>query len=105
MSLPDDLSPLLSCGRSSAYRISEEGFSSARSFKSEKNFLPRVWIRGIARTCAEAGLFKRNSYGASDHFKYWPRADLRTFQAVSYWTRTGGKEGSHPGDHQGSTGG
>jgi hypothetical protein len=50
------------------HRISAEGFSSARSFKSEKNFLPRVWIRGIARTCAEAGLFKRSNCNASDHF-------------------------------------
>src|SRR6266536_4044838 len=66
--LADDLSSLLSLGRCSAYRISAEGFSSARSFKSLKNFLPRVRIRGIARTCAEAGLSKRNNYNASDHF-------------------------------------
>src|ERR1700756_4382405 len=65
LALVDDLSSLLSCGWSSAHRNSAEGFSSARSFKSEKNFLPKVWIRGIARTCAEAGLFKRNSYSSS----------------------------------------
>ena len=67
-SLVDDLSSLPSCGRSNAYRISEEGFSSREVFKSEKNFLPRVRIRGIARTCAEAGLSKRSNYNASDHF-------------------------------------
>jgi len=64
-----------------------------------------MWIRGIARTCAEAGLSKRNSWNASDHLQYWPRADLRTFQAFFCRTRTGGEEGSHSGDHQGSTGG
>src|SRR5438552_2214000 len=39
LSLAHDLSSLPSCRRSSAYRISEEGFSSVRSFKSEKKFL------------------------------------------------------------------
>src|SRR5207237_6377560 len=38
LSLSDDLSSLPSCGRSSAYRISEEGFSSVMSFKSLKQF-------------------------------------------------------------------
>src|SRR5438034_9676242 len=60
LSLPDDLWSLLSCGRFSAYRISAEGFSSASSFKVLKNFLPRVWIHGIARTFAGAWSSKRN---------------------------------------------
>src|SRR5205823_14642189 len=42
LSLSDDLSSLPSCGRSSAYRISEEGFSSVRSFKSKKKFLAEI---------------------------------------------------------------
>src|SRR2546421_10330324 len=36
LSLPDDLSSLPSCGRSSAYRILEEGFSSVGSSKVQK---------------------------------------------------------------------
>src|SRR5207302_713884 len=39
LSLAGHLWPLLSCGRSSAYRLSAEIFSSARFFKSEKNLL------------------------------------------------------------------
>src|SRR5439155_27288772 len=71
--------------------------------KVQKNFLPRVWIRGIARTCAEAGLSKRNNCNASDHFSYWPRADVRASQALLSRARTGDKERFDSGDHQGNT--
>src|SRR5438477_6222804 len=67
LSLPDDLSSLPYAVDLARIAFWKKAFLPRGPSKVKRNFLPRVWIRGIARTCAEAGLSKRNSYNVSDH--------------------------------------